>query len=58
MKIWGCSIILPQKVYFTNLDDPGFSKLTVPLKAIHIFLVSAENKIDLLFDNSSYVTEA
>lgn len=58
MKAWGSSSILPQKAYFTNLNDPGFSKLAVPLKAIHIFLVSAENKIDLLFDNISYITEA
>jgi hypothetical protein len=42
------SPILPQKAYFINLDDPGFSKLTVSLKAIHIFLESADKKIKLL----------
>ena len=27
------------RLCLTNLDDPGFSKFTVPLETIHIFLV-------------------
>lgn len=44
--MWGQNFLL-EETFVTNLDDPSFSKFTVPLETIHIFLVSTDNEINM-----------